>query len=1078
MSNFTNETPSHQPNLDDAKKLRTSFEKTRLHLLESRDQFNSKPIDGLEEWSITRGESSSASIRPPSAIAADVADQMSFLRKLKFQYLEQNAKDKYVKTIVNDEAPAITADDNADLRLSNQRKKEALKAAKLRLAEKYDDIRRLAPLVEHDYNKARDLTNDTVTLTQSVLDARLAIKRLRQAHPHPRLTIPAAEDKLALQVSDMQMLEDELQHANEQVVRVKERVREGAKEAERLRVEKSEVEKEVSAIQVRDEAEDGRVVGLNDWYTAQLALHRALISMHSSHSVSENELRLTYLFRTNGSATQKGSLRKVTIVLLFLPNTRQLADARIEGVDGVDLRAVVMAYAQANDAPALMANSHKVKIAARLRPSIKGELLDEGVRVEPSDDGPSCICVTNPRDNSQVFRFPAALLLLSRISSCYDHTSTQEDIFHNDVEPLIDVVYSGVTVTIFAYGVTSSGKTHTMQGTKTDPGVIPRVVRALFERRASIEQHQTSISVSYMEIYKDEVYDLMVDRDNAQKLPVRENDAGQVFVANLNSTAIESAEEFEKLYSMANKQRSVGATLLNRASSRSHAIVTIEVKMTNQAENKIITGKINLVDLAGSENNKVASAVHMSLGQADERAQLTGNDPSRMAESAAINKSLSVLGQVVHALNQGAPRIPYRNSKLTRILQDALGGASVGLLICNLAPGSKFRQDTLNTLNFAVRTKNIENKPVVNERDNRPAPKQHFAAVQAPAPASKPANLPVQSIAGPSRPSIVSSRNAGSLSGLAGPSRVPRISAVGGSAPYPGASKRRESRIGTVQSHRDSQGLNLSEKEIDDRISKAVEAEVARRLEERLKEEEERRARERAEAEPKQQESPQLPSGLLTPLLKRHQDLDNELRKRLQDLESKYERGNKELTLKEGLSPVSRKKTGRAYVALARAHSEKGDLQNALDLYRRAETYVPDNVKLKERIIEIEWAVKNGTEFQPSPKRPRKAKSKKSRSRKAKVDNSRGSENAGSQGAASFNPADSDDDDTVENLLEVTNSPRKLGRSGNAHGSGDDATTTPRKPRNRKRAADSDDEWAPSAPTKKVKAAANIRSGA
>ena len=87
-----------------------------------------------------------------------------------------------------------------------------------------------------------------------------------------------------------------------------------------------------------------------------------------------------------------------------------------------------------------------------------------------------------------------------------------------------------------------------------------------------------------------------------------------------------------------------------------------------------------------------------------------------MAESSAINKSLSVLGQVVHALNSNASRIPYRNSKLTRLLQDALGGNAVGLLICNLAPGVKFRQDTLNTLNFAVRTKNVENRPVVNEK--------------------------------------------------------------------------------------------------------------------------------------------------------------------------------------------------------------------------------------------------------------------------------------------------------------------------------------------------------------------------
>ncbi|TFY80453.1 hypothetical protein EWM64_g3555 [Hericium alpestre] len=714
-----------------------------------------------------------------------------------------------------------------------------------------------------------------------------------------------------------------------------------------------------------------------------------------------------------------------------------------------------------------MANSHKVKIAARLRPRLKNELDDEGVRIVRSDDGPSCICVTNPRDASQVFRFP--------FTSCYDHNSTQEDIFSTDVQPLIDVVYSGVTVTIFAYGVTSSGKTHTMQGTKAEPGVIPRVVRALFDRKLSLEQEREqesiSISASYMEIYKDEVYDLLVARDNAPKLPVRENDAGQVFVANLSSVSIESAAEFGHLFSIANKQRSVGATLLNRASSRSHAMVTLDVKMTNLQENRVLTGKINLVDLAGSENNK-----------------LTGNDPSRMQESSAINKSLSVLGQVVHALNQNASRIPYRNSKLTRILQDALGGNSVGLLICNLAPGLKFRQDTLNTLNFAVRTKNVENKPVVNERDNRPAPKPHFAAIQAPAPAGKPAALPAPIVAGPSsRPSIIPApRSGGSLPGM--PSRVPRGSAAGGSgsAPYPGASKRRESGIGIVQSHRNSLNTQLSEKEIDERISKAVELEVARRLEaqerERL-EEEERRARERAESESRQSEQPAIPSGLLTPLLKRHQDLDNELRRRLQDLEKKYERGNSEVSLKDAMSPVSRKKTGRAYVALARSHSEKGDLQVALDLYRKAETYVPDNVKLKERIIEIEWAVKQGKPFQPSPKKPRKAKSKKRKGAASKAKD--GASHSLPESSAAIRADDTEDDDVVENLLggdaaqvagfgvEVTNSPT---RRGAALDEDSDDCMTPRKPRKgKRRAAESDDdEWQPSAPSKKGKGASGV----
>ncbi|KAF8191738.1 kinesin-like protein, partial [Pholiota molesta] len=625
--------------------------------------------------------------------------------------------------------------------------------------------------------------------------------------------------------------------------------------------------------------------------------------------------------------------------------------------------------------------SAKVKIAARLRPRLEGELDDDSVQiVHPSNDsggssrsssGTSFITVANPRDPREIFKFP--------FTSCYDQNSNQEEIFKNDVEPLIDVVYSGVTVTIFAYGVTSSGKTHTMQGTKADPGVIPRTVRAMFEKREHIRQYETSLSVSYMEIYKDEVYDLLVTRENAPKLPVRENDSGMVFVANLTRTPISTVEEFDAIYNAATKHRSVGATNLNRASSRSHAVLTIEVSMLDTVANMTLTGKINLVDLAGSENNK-----------------LTGNDPSRMAESAAINKSLSVLGQVVHALNQGASRIPYRNSKLTRILQDALGGSSVGLLICNLAPGIKFRQDTLNTLNFAVRTKNVENRPVVNERDNRPAPKPHFAAIASHPPAAKPAPAIVQAI---------STAGSGSGAGRARPSLVPisrshRVSSIGGASGYqpfglPGAAapSRRpmNANIDSIQEEGNdrsaSLGFGMTEKEIDDRaVEAAVEAEVTRRLAERERQraaEESARATAEAQAvvarprsrSPAKENS--LPSGVLTPLLKRHKDLDDELKTRLQELERKYERGSKETALADVLSPVSKKKTGRAYVALARAHSEKGDLQVALDLYRKAETYVPDNIKLKERIIEIEWAVKNDKEYVPSPKPARRTKTKK-----------------------------------------------------------------------------------------------------
>ncbi|KAI0764505.1 kinesin-domain-containing protein [Trametes elegans] len=590
----------------------------------------------------------------------------------------------------------------------------------------------------------------------------------------------------------------------------------------------------------------------------------------------------------------------------------------------------------------------RVKIAARLRPAIPGEQHDNAIRVRRTDSG-SAIIVDNPRDPSQTFNYP--------FTSCYDELSTQDEIFENDVKPLINLAFSGMTVTVFAYGVTSSGKTHTMQGSKQQPGIIPRAVQEIFHRSTSLGA-ATSLGISYMEIYKDEVYDLLVDRETAIKLPVRENEHGKVFVANLSVLPLRTIEEFEQAFSRANKQRSVGSTNLNSVSSRSHAILTLHVNVTDPANNMTLSGKLNLVDLAGSENNK-----------------LTGNDASRMAESAAINKSLSVLGQVVHALNQGASRIPYRNSKLTRILQDALGGNSIGLLICNLAPGTKFRQDTLNTLNFAVRTKNIQNKPLVNQ--------QAFILASATAgPSLAPVQpLPARPIPGPSQ-TTQTSRLPGPR-----PSRVPRISNISAgprssltfSSLLPPAVK--------VEEKQPSVPAHLTEEEINARIAKAVELEVARRLEEREKqrrEEEEAAAASRSQSMSMNDEQTSslqsLPSGVLTPLLKQRQNHEDELKQRLEELESKFENGSKDMRLANVLSPISRKKTGRAYVSLARAQTQKNNLEVALELYRKAETYVPDNVKLKERIIEIEWAVKHDRPFRPSPKKPHRAHSRRAKS--------------------------------------------------------------------------------------------------
>ncbi|OJA15444.1 hypothetical protein AZE42_02216, partial [Rhizopogon vesiculosus] len=254
------------------------------------------------------------------------------------------------------------------------------------------------------------------------------------------------------------------------------------------------------------------------------------------------------------------------------------------------------------------------------------------------------------------------------------------------------------------------------------------------------------------------------------------------------------------------------------------------------------------------------------------------------------------------------------------------------------------------------------------------------------------------------RPSIA---RVGPRASLAGPSksRVPRVSGIG---VFGGHKGHRPSAVPAPISEEaeasSSSMMQLTDKEIDERIARAVEAEVARRLKEReeiARQEKENIAlqdklQEEREKEKLKEEDQRLPTGVLTPLMAKHRDLDDELRARLTELEEKYERATKELQLADVLSPTSRKKTGRAYVMLARAHSEKGDLQVALDLYRKAETIEAIILTLFlflflsahdawNRVIEIEWAVNNGTKFVPTPKKPRKAKKTKAGSSKTVV---------------------------------------------------------------------------------------------
>ncbi|ADV20465.1 microtubule motor protein [Cryptococcus gattii E566] len=322
--------------------------------------------------------------------------------------------------------------------------------------------------------------------------------------------------------------------------------------------------------------------------------------------------------------------------------------------------------------------SKSIACHVRLRPSkpSDGKVNEQGIVI----NGNKISALNVQGDKRYHFEF----------EKCHDEKSTQEEVFEH-VEPLLDQAWKGINTTIFSYGVTGAGKTHTMQGTKEEPGLIPRAVKAILQRRA-IFPASINISMSYVEILKDEVYDLLGSRTEPRKREIRMSAGGQNVIADLVHQRISSWEEFEAIYDTASKTRKTASTKLNSSSSRSHAILTIHLEMLESSD-KVNHGKICFTDLAGSENNN-----------------LTGNDRERMRESSAINTSLTTLGKVVDALNVIAQRggdgtgvfVPYRESKLTRLLQDALGGSSLSLLICCLAPGEKFAKDAINTLQYTI----------------------------------------------------------------------------------------------------------------------------------------------------------------------------------------------------------------------------------------------------------------------------------------------------------------------------------------------------------------------------------------
>lgn len=385
-----------------------------------------------------------------------------------------------------------------------------------------------------------------------------------------------------------------------------------------------------------------------------------------------------------------------------------------------------------------------VRVALRCRPMSENEIKKGCESIVTCDEYNSTIYVDipqNPNNNQGVnIANNKATRRAYRYDGVYGPFKTQKDFYQTVVSPIIDDFLNGFNCTIFAYGQTGSGKTHTMEGPpgvvlkaveeknfatneedakieadlNPDLGVIPRAVDDIF-RRLSKQDKTYTLRISNLEIYNEELNDLLCE-ENGPKKPLRiferknivideqseKIGVGGISIQNLTDYEVRSPSDVLDFIALSSMRRTVGETLLNARSSRSHSIfmIVLNIRETSDTGSEIVKiSKLNLVDLAGSENISRSGAVNV-----------------RAREAGKINQSLLTLGKVINALVERRSHVPYRESKLTRILQDSLGGNTKTVIVATVSPSSSCLEETLSTLDYMSRAKKIKNRPTLNAK--------------------------------------------------------------------------------------------------------------------------------------------------------------------------------------------------------------------------------------------------------------------------------------------------------------------------------------------------------------------------
>jgi kinesin family protein 3/17 len=334
------------------------------------------------------------------------------------------------------------------------------------------------------------------------------------------------------------------------------------------------------------------------------------------------------------------------------------------------------------------AKSECVKVAIRVRPMNKHEKEQKSTLCVDVDTANNTVAVNSNKGDTKTFQFDYV----------YPMETTQREIYDQVAFPIVDSIFQGYNGTVFAYGQTGCGKTYTMMGVVDNPelkGIIPNAFSHIFGFiKTEGQSKKFLVRCSFVEIYNEEVRDLLVN--NNKKLDIREDKKKGTYVKDLTYVTLKDTEDIQRCLDKGNKNRHVGATSMNDQSSRSHSLFTVYLEI--EENGKIRSGKLNLVDLAGSERVGKTNATGQTFD-----------------EGKKINLSLTALGSVIDALSFNKKYVPYKDSKLTRLLQDSLGGNTKTVMFANISPASYNYDETVGTLRYASRAKLIKNAPKINE---------------------------------------------------------------------------------------------------------------------------------------------------------------------------------------------------------------------------------------------------------------------------------------------------------------------------------------------------------------------------